>query len=92
MGRLMDTLRQSGSAAMPGVKEVKDYLRGIDDIPEDNVLRFMLEGDSWVAARPSGTEPKLKIYYSIRAEKKAEAEQRLTLLQAAIRKLVDSES
>jgi len=91
MGRIMDKLRRSGTSALPGVKEVKDYLRGIDGIPEDNVLRFMLEGESWVAARPSGTEPKLKFYYSIRADDKAEAEKRLEQLRDVVRKQVESD-
>ena len=90
MGRLMDVLRQSGRTAIPEVLEVEDYLQGVKGIPKDNVLRFMLEGGSWIAARPSGTEPKLKIYYSIRGEDKDKAGERLSRLQEAVRVLVEN--
>jgi phosphoglucomutase len=45
--------------------------------PKSNVLRFILEDGSWVAVRPSGTEPKCKFYFSIRGKDKADAESRL---------------
>ncbi len=44
----------------------KDYMQGIDDLPKANVLKFILEDDSWFAARPSGTEPKIKLYYGVK--------------------------
>ncbi|MCL1849318.1 MAG: phospho-sugar mutase [Clostridiales bacterium] len=84
MGQIMDVLRQAGKEALPGVSAVEDYLKGIYGIPEDNVLRFMMDGDAWVAARPSGTEPKLKVYYSIRGDGKDEAGARLEQLQKAV--------
>ena len=45
------------------VKELKDYKNGIDDLPKSEVLKFILEDDSWIAIRPSGTEPKIKFYF-----------------------------
>ncbi|CEO12829.1 phosphoglucomutase [[Clostridium] sordellii] len=50
------------------VLEVKDYEKGIDGLPKSNVLKFILEHDSWIAIRPSGTEPKLKVYIGICGE------------------------
>ena len=50
------------------VVEVKDYEKGIDGLPKSNVLKFVLEHDSWIAIRPSGTEPKLKVYIGICGE------------------------
>ncbi|MCL1849624.1 MAG: phospho-sugar mutase, partial [Clostridiales bacterium] len=76
--------RQSGEAALHGVLKLEDYMKGINGIPEDNVLRFILEEDSWIAVRPSGTEPKLKVYYSIRGDDKEKAGARLAALQKAI--------
>ena len=42
-----------------------DYSQGIDGLPKSNVLRFELDGNCSVIIRPSGTEPKLKIYFSV---------------------------
>lgn len=43
----------------------KDYLPGIDNLPKSNVVKLFLDNNSSVIFRPSGTEPKLKIYFSI---------------------------
>jgi len=43
---------------------ITDYLYGNTGLPKENVLKYQLESDSWIAVRPSGTEPKLKIYIS----------------------------
>ena len=49
------------------VEIVEDYLKQ-DILPKENVLKFLLDREAWVALRPSGTEPKLKIYCGV-AEK-----------------------
>lgn len=50
-------------------------------LPTSNVLKYLLEDGSWVAVRPSGTEPKIKFYMGVKAATKAEAEEKLTALQ-----------
>ena len=50
--------------------------------PSSNVLRFVLEDDSWVAVRPSGTEPKCKFYFSVVAENKEKATVKLEAMRA----------
>ena len=55
------------------IKEIEDYLNGYKDFPKNNVLRFVFEDNSFIAIRPSGTEPKYKIYYSIVASNKEQA-------------------
>ena len=78
------------------VEAVRDYsadLRRTADgkeeklgIPKCNCVYYELSGGSFICVRPSGTEPKLKIYFSIRAENEAAAEQAL----GAARKDVDA--
>ena len=54
----------SSFASIP-VKAMKDYLPGIDGLPSSDVIKYFLEDGSTLVLRPSGTEPKIKIYFSI---------------------------
>jgi len=51
--------------------------------PPSNVLRYLFSDGSFVAVRPSGTEPKCKYYYCVMAKDRAEAERKLAALKAA---------
>ena len=64
---IMEYYRINGMDEVAGIKvaEMKDYNRGIEGLPQSNVLKFILEDGSWIAARPSGTEPKLKFYIGV---------------------------
>lgn len=44
------------------------------DLPKSNVLKYVLEDDSWFAVRPSGTEPKMKVYLAIKGRSLEDAE------------------
>ncbi|MGI6108656.1 MAG: phospho-sugar mutase [Eubacteriaceae bacterium] len=57
------------------------------DLPSSNVLKFMYDKNSWFALRPSGTEPKLKIYYSTYGKSKEEASKNMEELKAAVNKV-----
>ncbi len=66
------------------VKTLEDYKSKtmIDaGFPSSNVLRFILEDGSWVAVRPSGTEPKCKFYFSVVAENKEKATEKLGVMR-----------
>ncbi len=67
-----------------GVEEVIDYIDGYADIPASDVLKFKLEDGSWYALRPSGTEPKIKLYIYVKGGTKALATQKLNLLKEKI--------
>lgn len=54
---------------------------GFGILPKSNVLKYVLKDGSWIAVRPSGTEPKIKIYYSIKGEDKKLAEESLQKIQ-----------
>ena len=73
MQTLMDTLRADPPASLAGIRvtAVRDYLPGADGLPKSNVLRFFLEGGMEAVVRPSGTEPKLKIYLTTVGEDRA---------------------
>ena len=82
------------------VEAVRDYSasirRTVDgktetlDIPKCNCVYYELEGGSFICVRPSGTEPKLKIYYSVKAASEAEAEQELEAAKASVKELLES--
>ena len=74
---LMVYFRDKGLSLFDGLKEVIDYSTGIADLPKENVLRFIWENGSWMAVRPSGTEPKIKVYYSIQADTRDNAKAKL---------------
>lgn len=86
---MMSELRSSGSP-FEGTKSVTDFSspvaaeEGFGTLPTSNVLKYVLEDGSWIAVRPSGTEPKIKIYYSIKGADKAEAEKKLEETQNTI--------
>ncbi len=72
----MKDLRETGENLFDDLDVLLDYSKGIDDLPKENVLRFDFKDGSWTAVRPSGTEPKLKIYFSVKGDGKETAEKR----------------
>ncbi len=75
------------------VEKVEDYATGIRTLvgdgnkqetihlPNENMMKFILEKDSWVCLRPSGTEPKIKCYYGVRGNCNKESEAILSALK-----------
>lgn len=76
MQMIMQEMRQTPLKKVAGrnVIEVKDYLEGIGQLPKSDVLKYLLEKNTSIVIRPSGTEPKLKVYFSVSAENRNAAE------------------
>ncbi|MBS7315439.1 MAG: phospho-sugar mutase [Clostridiaceae bacterium] len=83
-------LRQRGVSLMPDVTELLDYTQGVGDLPKSDVLKYRFADGSWMAVRPSGTEPKIKVYYSVRRPTREEAEQVLAERRAVMNALIDA--
>lgn len=66
-------------------KEVTDT-----GLPSSNVLYYDLNDDAWVCVRPSGTEPKIKIYYGIKGTSLQDADEKSAALGADVKKLIDA--
>ena len=64
MAYIMESLRSQAPSEIAGlaVERVKDYQSGIDGLPSANVIEFELAGGHKAIVRPSGTEPKVKVY------------------------------
>ena len=81
---LMTYFRENGTALFYFFKKIIDFSAGVGDLPKENVLKFIWNDGSWMAVRPSGTEPKIKVYYSVQDASRENAEKRL----ADIRKII----
>ena len=102
MNGVVDALKQIKVDAFAGVKvnAVRDYsaAKRIDyvkgeiqtmDIPKCNCVYYELDGGSFVCVRPSGTEPKLKIYYSLKAKDEEAANAKLEEIQTDVAALLE---
>lgn len=103
MKKIMDTLRKDAPSEIAGVKvtETRDYLEDkiVDvatgkvsptNLPKSNVLYFTLADGTWFCVRPSGTEPKIKIYFGTKADTVENAEKKIATAQDGIMKVVNS--
>lgn len=89
---IMNYFRTSNIESIGNIKidSILDYKEGIDDLPKSDVLKFILEDGSWIAVRPSGTEPKIKFYFGTKADDMNSADLKLKNLMTDIVRLVES--
>ncbi len=104
MNAVVDGLKKKRVAAIGpfAVQAVRDYSAGIRrdacgkeeslNIPKCNCVYYELGGGSFVCVRPSGTEPKLKIYYSIQAKDEESANGILAKVQKSVAELLGKEN
>ncbi len=87
---MMQKLRINGSPFKDCIK-ILDYSKpvraeiGFGYCETSNVLKYIFKDESWIAVRPSGTEPKIKIYYSIKGKDKKQATKRFENYQKQIK-------
>lgn len=86
---IMTEFRENGQSFFDNIKETIDYSKGIGELPKENVLKYIFTDGSWIAIRPSGTEPKLKVYYSIQDESKENAYARLDAIKAKLHDIIE---
>ena len=86
---LMTYFRNKGKALFDGIEEIIDFSEGIRDLPKENVLKYIWNDGSWMAVRPSGTEPKIKVYYSIVDPVKDNAKVRLENIRETIKEIIN---
>ncbi|WP_342473069.1 phospho-sugar mutase [Metasolibacillus sp. FSL H7-0170] len=96
MKAILNSFRENTPHSVAGIEvvRVEDYLTGIATLqngsteqiilPKENVLKFILQDGSWIAIRPSGTEPKCKFYFGVVKDSKDESNQAIESLIAAI--------
>jgi len=102
IGNIMQHLRNSMSGLIGNNKIVKkmDYKIGLEldlikinektiKLPKSNVLKFVLEDGSWFVVRPSGTEPKIKIYLSVKGNSLKNASEKIVDLKENVMAIVD---
>lgn len=87
---LMVEFRNKSTALLPDIKEIVDFKDGIRDLPKENVLKYIFNDGSWMAVRPSGTEPKIKVYYSIVDPDKNNAKARLEAIRQTISSIINA--
>lgn len=92
IGQIMDRFRKEAPQTVAGVRvqKVKDYLPGIEGLPPENVLKFYLEDGSWFCLRPSGTEPKIKIYFAVCGTSLEDSRLRIEKLAGEVMAAVDA--
>lgn len=87
MSAVMDALRNK-KAELFGCGEYMDFMDCEDELQKADLLRYSFEDGSWVAIRPSGTEPKIKIYYCMCGENAEAAYKRQKAAAECVCKLI----
>lgn len=92
IGAIMTDWRTAPPSDIGGVRveRMLDYAEGLDGLPQENVLKFLLADGSWFCLRPSGTEPKIKVYFAVRGDGLEQATAAMSGLVSQVMAKVDS--
>ena len=92
IAEIMKSFRNDDIDSIAGVKVDRklDYKEGIDGLPKADVLKFVLEDKSWIAIRPSGTEPKIKFYFGVCGDSNEASDNKIEALIRDIEDKIDS--
>ncbi|NMB28288.1 MAG: phospho-sugar mutase [Tissierellia bacterium] len=85
IGRIMDSFRENPITKIEDIKLIKiiDYLKDETGNPKSNVLKYFFDDGSWYAVRPSGTEPKIKIYIYSKGGNRVSSENKIKNIEKA---------
>jgi phosphoglucomutase len=89
---IMQDWRSNPPADIHGLKvaKIEDFSQGLYGLPKENVLKYTLEDDSWFCLRPSGTEPKIKVYFGVRGDSFQSASDSISALVQTVMARVDA--
>ncbi|MBU5426047.1 phospho-sugar mutase [Tissierella pigra] len=92
ISRMMEEIRKRPIMDFDGIKLEKtiDYLLDNTGNPKSNVLKYYLEDGSWYAVRPSGTEPKIKLYIYSKDINSKVSEDKINTIESAVLKKINS--
>jgi len=92
IGRIMEYVRNNplDELAGLGTQKVVDYKLDETGLPKSNVLKYYFDDNSWLALRPSGTEPKIKIYVNAVADSEKAAEDKKDQLVKRMQEVIES--
>ena len=92
IAEIMKSFRNDDISSIAGVKVDRklDYKEGIDGLPKSDVLKFVLDDKSWIAVRPSGTEPKIKFYFGVCGDSNEASDNKIEALIRDIEERIDS--
>jgi len=81
--KIMKSMRAKNHTEIAGikVKEYRDYQKGIEGLPKADVIQMVLEDETYLTVRPSGTEPKIKFYISVVDSDRKVAENKLAKME-----------
>ena len=89
--RIMESIRTNPLKEISGlkVKKIVDYLNDETGLPKSNVLKYYLEDDSWFVLRPSGTEPKIKLYLNAIDKSKKESDEKRDKIKNEVNNIIN---
>ncbi len=90
---IMEDLRYNGEKYFRDtgtLTEIIDFKEGEYDLPPSNLMKFVFDNGSWVSARPSGTEPNIKIYYCMKGTDEENARKRLDTARREVKRAFEN--